>query len=188
MTRRIHRLASLFVPLLLGGCAGMSEDACHNAAWEEVGYRDGERGAAESRASSRAEACAAYGVKLDRDAYMAGYERGLARYCTPQNAVRVALDGGNYGGVCPPEQHAVFARVFTAAQGVQVSRQRVAALEQQWRELEYRLDRTEGDEERRYLRSQLQQLDYAMRRERQQLYYAEANLRQIGGSAVTPWP
>jgi len=177
----------LVLGMFLAGCATMSEDECRSANWEQTGYRDGARGVPETRMGSRAEACAEFSVELDRDAYMAGYERGLVLYCRPENAVRVAFDGGSYSGVCPPDSHGEFLRVFEAAQNVQALRARFDYLRDQQHQLEYRLDEASSEDEQRALRYQLSRLDDEMRLQRERLFYAEENLRRVVNGART-WP
>lgn len=165
----------------------MSENECRTANWDLTGYRDGARGVSETYIGSRAEACAEFAVEVDRDAYMAGYERGLASYCQPANAVELAFSGGTYSGVCPPGAHGEFVRVFGAAQRVQEIRSRFGYLNEQARQLEHQMDNAATDEERRALRYQLSRVDEDMRVLRERLYYAEENLRQVMNGG-TNWP
>jgi len=162
--------------LLLAGCASLSENECRSANWEDIGYRDGVKGARSDRAQDHATACVEYGVSLDREAWKAGYERGLGVYCTPENAVEIALSGGNYAGVCPPESDTEFATHWRAARPVYEQRQKVVALDSRRRELEYAYSSADDDRERYAVRTELARIDEALRYERERLYYEEARL------------
>lgn len=89
--------------LLQAGCASMTEGECLVGDWSRVGYQDGAAGHPVSRLSDHRQACAAYGVSPDADAWMAGRERGLAEvYCTPYRGFETGRTGREYHGVCPP--------------------------------------------------------------------------------------
>lgn len=79
---------------LLGGCASLSKDECRSASWVDIGIRDGADGRPEEYLIHHTTACARVGVQPDREAWLAGRERGLERFCVPQRAFRI----GEYGG------------------------------------------------------------------------------------------
>lgn len=170
------RFLLLLPLLLLAGCASLSEGDCRSASWEDIGYRDGAKGSGPDRAQDHASACVEYGISVDREAWKTGYERGLDVYCTPENAVEVALSGGNYGGVCPPDSDAAFATHWRAARPVYEQRQKVAQLDQRRRELEYAYSASDNDRERYSIRTELARVDEAMRYERERLYFEESRL------------
>jgi hypothetical protein len=169
----------LFPVLLLGGCATLSETDCRGANWEDIGYRDGADGARRERAQDHAKACAEYGIAVDENAWRRGYEGGLQTYCTPENAVQVAMAGGSYAGVCPPESDREFATHWRAARPVYEQRQRVSQLDNRRRELEYAYSAADNDQERYNVRVELGRVDEQLRHERQRLYYEEDRLNQF---------
>jgi len=166
-----YRFLLVMPLLLLAGCASLSESDCRSASWEDIGYRDGAKGSGPDRAQDHASACVEYGVSVDREAWKTGYERGLDVYCTPENAVEIALSGGNYSGVCPPDSDAAFATHWRAARPVYEQRQKVAQLEQRRRELEYAYSASDNDRERYSIRTELARVGEAMRYERERLFY-----------------
>jgi hypothetical protein len=173
------RCQSLVLALVLsatGGCASLSEGECRSGDWEDIGFRDGNRGAGEDRALDHAEACAEYGVAVDRKAWKRGYRKGLDAYCTPENAVDVALSGGNYGGVCPPESDREFSTHWRAARVVFEQRQRVSSLDSRRRELEYAWRESESERERYEIRVEMARIDEQLRYERDRLYHEERRL------------
>lgn len=87
---------------LQAGCASMTEGECLTGDWSRIGYHDGAAGYPPSRLSEHAQACAAYGVHPDADAYLIARERGLSVYCTPYRGFEAGRQGREYQGVCPP--------------------------------------------------------------------------------------
>lgn len=87
---------------LQAGCASMTEGECLTGDWTRVGYHDGAAGYPPSRLAEHRQACAAYGVFPDANAYMAGRERGLDVYCTPYRGFEAGRQDREYHGVCPP--------------------------------------------------------------------------------------
>ena len=175
----MRRPVLLFALLCLGGCASLSENECRTASWEQIGYGDGSRGAARNREAAHVDACLEYGIAMDHEAWEAGYEQGLDLYCTPENALRIGIAGGEYKGVCPPESDFAFSSHWRAARVVFDQRQRVAALDSRRRTLEYALDEARTDEERRSIRIELARLDNELRAERDRLMYEESRLNQF---------
>lgn len=105
MNRRLGMAAAL----LLGGCAtGMSEEQCAGANWYALGERDGLYGETLEKFDERAARCGSFGLPADLEAYRAGRERGLQRYCTPDAGFDAGLNGRPYRGVCPPATESVF--------------------------------------------------------------------------------
>ena len=175
----MRRSVLLLALVWLGACASLSENECRTASWERIGYDDGARGAARSRRGAHVDACLEYGIAMDQEAWEAGYEQGLDAYCTPENALRIGLAGGEYKGVCPPESDFAFSSHWRAARVVFDQRQRVSELDNRRRTLEYALEEARSDEERRSIRSELARLDYEQRVERDRLMYEESRLNQF---------
>lgn len=89
-------------PLVIGGCAsGLSKDECHLADWRAIGYEDGVQGRSEAVIGKHRKSCAKHGVAPDFDAYKAGREEGLYRFCQPGNGYSEGLAGKRYDGICP---------------------------------------------------------------------------------------
>lgn len=84
----------------LSGCATISEDKCLAGNWQELGYRDGSNGVKRDKASKIADICAKYGVEMDFDAYISGFERGLPNYCTYERGFALGENGSSYNQLC----------------------------------------------------------------------------------------
>lgn len=106
MNRSGKRFAGAVVVALFGllqaGCATMTQGDCLTGDWAHVGYQDGTDGYPASRLSDHSQACAAYGVRPDRETYLAAREQGLDVYCTPYQGYQAGRLGRKYHGVCPP--------------------------------------------------------------------------------------
>ncbi len=95
--------------LVLGGCASsMSESQCLANDWETVGYRDGLSGTQSTALMRHMDACMKHGVRPDRQAYLAGWNDGVAQYCQPANGFSAGERGAGYGNVCPPHLQDAF--------------------------------------------------------------------------------
>lgn len=84
----------------LSGCATISEDKCLAGNWQELGYRDGSNGVKRDKASKIADTCAKYGVEMDFDTYLAGFNQGLPSYCTYERGFSRGENGSSYNQLC----------------------------------------------------------------------------------------
>lgn len=85
---------------LLSGCASLSESACKEGQWEEIGLADGHNGEKVDVIHSHIKSCAEYGIGLDTKLYRKGYERGLRFFCNPDKAFDLGYSGQEYNNVC----------------------------------------------------------------------------------------
>ncbi|MEM7379211.1 MAG: DUF2799 domain-containing protein [Pseudomonadota bacterium] len=108
--RRASRLLSVAAVCVgLSGCATLSKEECLSADWAAIGERDGAAGyEPQARFAGHTKACAKVSITPDRLAWNSGFDRGLARYCTPQNGLYVGQQGNSYQGVCPVETASAF--------------------------------------------------------------------------------
>jgi Protein of unknown function (DUF2799) len=173
------RVAAALGVALLAGCATMTPNECKVANWAEVGLRDGLAGEPLSVLNDRVRDCAEAKVAVDTPRYLQGRDQGLVSYCRLDNAVRVALDGKSYRGVCPVTVDGEFRRRFNVAREVHQARGDLRTLEARRTTLESRLRDAKTDEERRRIRDELTDLDRDMRRARDRLRDAEGNLDRM---------
>ena len=87
--------------LLLGGCAGMSQQACLSSDWRTVGFEDGTQGRSEGNVANYQRQCAEHGVQPNLDAYREGHAQGVEVYCRAGNGFEAGHSGAVYQGVCP---------------------------------------------------------------------------------------
>ncbi len=111
--RRIFKTLSLTLlaatALSVSGCKTVSEDTCLAGNWEAVGFKDGTKGKSANRLSKIAEACTKFGTSVDNQAYLAGYDAGLPKYCTFQRGFERGEGGSSYNQICSGELAAEYA-------------------------------------------------------------------------------
>lgn len=73
---------------------------CRTANWYNVGFEDGGRGFPTERIQTYRR-CPAIARAETVNAYRAGWNDGIARYCTEQNGFVVAANGQANAGTCP---------------------------------------------------------------------------------------
>jgi len=200
-TRLCKIACCLGLTYLLASCATMSPEECQQAQWQDVGQRDGLRGAPLSVLSSRVEDCAKVDVVVDTQAYNQGRDLGLANYCRVENAVPLGLSGAGYAGVCPPAIEMVFVPRYQVARAVFVARSdiknlydRTEYLERRMREINRNEDerlrstssdaerskiRRDADDDRRNTRNELLETDRRLHRKRDELRAAEFDLSNL---------
>jgi Protein of unknown function (DUF2799) len=94
-------LLLIALPLVLLGCATLSEDQCRAGDWREIGFSDGTNGRTADYVAKHAKACADYGIDPDVTAWEAGRQKGLPLYCTPRRAYEEGSKGRELSPVCP---------------------------------------------------------------------------------------
>ena len=114
MTLRGNAVWLAIAASLLGGCAGMSEQACLVSDWRTVGFEDGTAGLPQSRIGTYRQACSKHGVSPSLDAYLAGHDEGVQLYCRPARGFEAGRSGATYHGVCPVDLEADFVAEYNA--------------------------------------------------------------------------
>jgi hypothetical protein len=115
-------LLSSILLLALSGCAAMSPEECEFADWESLGELDARQGRAYDYLAQRGKACNKAGFAVDSEAYRAGWERGIPRYCHVDQGFADGLAGRAYRGICPMELEAEFLDGYTIGQGIYQAR------------------------------------------------------------------
>lgn len=133
--------------LAAAGCASLSESECLNADWESIGESDGAHGHGRDRIRAHLEACAAYGVTPDRDAWAQGWRSGLDRYCTVSGGLHHGRRGGAYTGVCPAEIEPDFMEGYRVGRRIHDLHLEIREIEADIRDLRRDLDRDDLDED-----------------------------------------
>lgn len=121
------------------GCSGIGRvnrptvtgDPCAQADWFEIGRLDGLQGVHEET-SAYVGRCRRY---LNEELYLAGWNRGLVDFCTPERAFDAGRSGLDYtNGLCPSQAEPAFLRAF--AKGRELLK-----LERENADLESQIDR-----------------------------------------------
>lgn len=107
MVRGLSTAALLAVALT--ACAGgMTHADCEAADWAALGFAGGREGAPLRDSEKRLNACASEGFAVDRAAFAAARQDGLAAYCTSAGGFDAGRLGQDYREVCAPSQEADF--------------------------------------------------------------------------------
>ncbi len=121
--------AALLLMLTLGGCASLTESQCRDAAWSDIGFRDGRNGKVADRIADHTAACREYGIDPDRSAYFQGRDEGLVQYCTRHNGFVVGSADESYEGVCASLDEQEFLVGFNKGQELHRARSRLDDVE-----------------------------------------------------------
>ena len=116
--------------VLIQGCvAVMSQTDCVNADWYALGEFDGSQGLTMEMLARRDEACGAYGITPDGDAYRSGRDSGIERFCAPENGYRHGHRGQSYAGVCPARLEPDFLEAYNAGRDIFVAAEEVERID-----------------------------------------------------------
>jgi hypothetical protein len=167
----------LTLPLLVGAalavnaCATLTEEECVTSDWRRLGESDGASGRQIGFVAEHQAACTKHGVNPDVAAWRAGWEAGIATYCTPSNGARLGAEGSSYAGSCPIDLKADFEPPYYANKKVYDARQQRDQLRSRIDGLRYELDGIKEEDRRREKRREMERL-------RDQLWDAEDDLRR----------
>jgi len=104
-------LATIALLVSAPGCS-VSEKTCLQNDWQTLGYKHGEDGKSPDALNRYVKDCAEHGVTPDASAYSAGFEVGIALYCTPENGATQGGKAKSYSGACPPALEKDFLRPY----------------------------------------------------------------------------
>ncbi|NOX33793.1 MAG: DUF2799 domain-containing protein [Deltaproteobacteria bacterium] len=104
-------LSTIFL-IFIFGCASLDKADCRQGDWFGIGYEDGARGYHATQISNHRNACKKYGVTPDYQEYESGRQKGLEKYCTPQNGYRLGGKGYRYNEVCPDDMKDSFLEAY----------------------------------------------------------------------------
>ena len=102
-------IVAIITSLALTGCATkptVSENQCRAGDWESIGYRDGANGAASTRILAHQDACGEYNIVPIKDHYLAGWQAGIASFCTPENGFSQGNLGRSLNRQCTDAEYA----------------------------------------------------------------------------------
>jgi hypothetical protein len=86
----------------------MTRADCEAADWAALGFAGGREGASAKDSEKRLNACVSDGFTVDRAAFAAARQEGLAAYCTSAGGFDAGRLGQDYNEVCAPGQEAEF--------------------------------------------------------------------------------
>lgn len=124
----------------LSGCASLSESQCLAGDWQTVGYRDGTNGQDPSALLKHQNACVKHGVTPDRQAYLAGWDRGILQYCQPRNGFALGERGASFPHLCPDTVVDLFEAAYHDGRRIYLARAEIRRLEREIDAREHRLE------------------------------------------------
>ena len=110
-SRKVQTFVACACLLVVASCAQLSEDECANLNWHATGLADATAGIPSSEVDRRLSVCGEYSSQAVRSLYDAGYQAGLAEYCSRDNGFEVGKNGDEYLGMCPAIFEAEFLRM-----------------------------------------------------------------------------
>lgn len=137
--QRLLAIAATALALTLPGCATLSESQCLASDWQTVGYRDGMSGIQSSQLLKHQNACVKHGIVPDRNAYLAGWEEGVAQYCQPNNGFNAGERGASYSNVCPDNLKDSFYEAYQDGRRLFLAHSEINNLSRSISQKEYRL-------------------------------------------------
>lgn len=137
--QRLLAIAATALTLTLPGCATLSESQCLASDWQTVGYRDGMSGIQSSQLLKHQNACVKHGIVPDRNAYLAGWEEGVAQYCQPNNGFNAGERGASYSNVCPDNLKDSFYEAYQDGRRLFLAHSEINNLSRSISQKEYRL-------------------------------------------------
>ena len=137
--QRLLAIAATALALTLPGCATLSESQCLASDWQTVGYRDGMSGIQSSQLLKHQNACVKHGIVPDRNAYLAGWEEGVAQHCQPNNGFNAGERGASYSNVCPDNLKDSFYEAYQDGRRLFLAHSEINNLSRSISQKEYRL-------------------------------------------------
>lgn len=170
----------------LASCNSMSKEECAVADWGVIGDTDGAAGYnPQDRFASHVKSCTKVNITPDQTKWYAGYQEGVKRYCTPLSGAAQGEGGRTYHNVCPAETEAGFMRGYSAGKRVHDLRSRMESLNSSISSKDSEADRrfnemkaAKDDQQRRTLRSQIDDLERDSRRMKREYDDVAYDLRE----------
>ncbi len=145
---------------LINGCASLSENECRQANWYDIGFSDGLKGYGADYVFQHRDACAKYGISVNRPEYTRGYNDGLKQYCIPSNGYAVGVQGKSYNGVCKGPEADAFFRMYLKGKHEYEIEKRLGEINAEMEEIDSILiDAKTDKEERKNLLSRRRELE-----------------------------
>lgn len=94
-----HLYLAILSCIYFSGCTNIDKNECRKTHWPTQGLEDGQEGRP-SRLSMFLTKCSAYDIKVNNDAYLEGYEKGLDKFCSEDSAFSRGFQGLTPEKVC----------------------------------------------------------------------------------------
>lgn len=131
-----------------------------------------------SRFEDHREACEKAGVSPDRELYFEGRDKGVLRYCTPENAFQEGRKGRQYHNACPADLEYDFLNAHELGKRIYDVEDYIDKLNFESRQLEQSLDEEEDKEKALNMRQELRKIDQQLKRARDEMRFWEKRARR----------
>lgn len=131
--------------LLISGCASLSESQCVAGDWKTVGYRDGLAGRQSTQLLQHQNACMKHGAVPDRNAYLAGWEKGVRQFCLPGSGFNTGEAGRSFANVCPEDLQAAYYAAYQEGRRLYLAKSEIDSLNRTIAQKEYRLKQLDAE-------------------------------------------
>lgn len=174
MTAARAILYFLLLPLLTA-CAVRTDEACRQIDWFERGLLDGRTGRGAEQLDLHGRSCGA--VLPDAARWRAGWQQGLASYCSGERGWREGLNNSPYEGACQGQPGgAEFERQHRLGQQASRLQAEIAANQRLLRQLEQALQQPGAEARATPLRDQMLRLELEQQRLRTELDALQAQV------------
>ncbi|OGT55063.1 MAG: hypothetical protein A3F17_08195 [Gammaproteobacteria bacterium RIFCSPHIGHO2_12_FULL_41_15] len=97
----------------LTACAPhLNQQQCETMDWYQVGYSDGTAGKYQRDLTGAITDCAKFKLTVNAQAYSKGWSTGVRKFCKPDTAFQLGVNGQVYNNICPSDLSAAFASAW----------------------------------------------------------------------------
>ena len=114
--KNLLSLFFLFLFILLGGCQQAERKNCKNANWHKEAYILALKGYGRDIYKEKNKECLKFDIKINKDYFFKGYEKGASQFCQPRWAYKFGLDNQTYKDTCPQKMEKVFFKNYFKGQ------------------------------------------------------------------------
>lgn len=106
---------SLIITMFVGLTAcvpHLNQQQCETMDWNQVGYGDGVAGKYQRDLSGAIADCAKFKLSVNAESYRKGWNAGVRKFCQPNTAYQLGVNGQTYNNICPPDLSPAFAKAW----------------------------------------------------------------------------
>lgn len=90
----------------------LNQQQCETMNWNQMGYNDGVAGKYQRDLNGAITDCAKFKVTVDTAAYYKGWNAGVRKFCQPDTAMQLGVNGQVYNNICPADLSGAFASAW----------------------------------------------------------------------------
>jgi hypothetical protein len=144
--KKILLMNAASILLLSAGCSQMSKNKCEGLNASNRGYEDGVKGLGENTILELHEKCSKKGVEISLEQYKKGWKKGIAEYCSKENAFFLGSKGKEAkSSNCPVESRLVFDKHFKKGVKFKETKNKIKDLDEEINEVTNKIDDLESE-------------------------------------------